>query len=75
MNENLGSFGKEDRGLGADHLHVVVELHDLLDSRQGELLVLEATVTQLADLFGGFWPEILVSLLGLKQVRKNSIKI
>jgi hypothetical protein len=37
LNEQLGRFGEENRSLGAYHLYVIVEFHNLFDSSQRQL--------------------------------------
>ena len=39
--EHLAGAGEDDGGLGGDHAHVLVGLHDLLDPGQREVVVLE----------------------------------
>lgn len=50
-NEDVASFGEQDRRLGRDHLDLRVGLHDLLDPRQWELmlLVVMRVILQRAD--------------------------
>lgn len=40
--EHLACLGKENRGLSGDHADVLIGLHDFLDPRKGQLLVLES---------------------------------
>ena len=39
--EHFACLGKENRGLSGDHADILVGLHDFLDSRKGQFLILE----------------------------------
>ena len=52
VDEHLGGLGEEDGRLGRDHLHVLVQLHDLLDPGQRQLLVLQVRRGHVPDLWG-----------------------
>lgn len=40
--EHFAGLGKENRGLSGDHADVLIGLHDFLDSRKGQFLILES---------------------------------
>merc|ERR1712078_948100 len=70
--EHLARLGEEHRGLRRDHPHVLVALHDLLDARQRELVVLELVRVHLHlhDLLLLALPELLQQLLVLRLHRR-----
>ena len=41
MDEHLGRLGEQQRRLSRDHLHILIQLHDLLDPGQWQLLLLK----------------------------------
>ena len=78
MDEHLGSLGEQQRRLGRDHLHVLVQLHYLLDPSQRQLLLFEVVLKnerripwQLSLLQMGIWNTVVlvVILMGRKGHR------
>ena len=65
--EELAGLGEDDGGLGGDHPDVLVGLHDPLDSREGEVVVVLELLLG-ADLKG---PHL--GLFRLPKTRENGI--